>query len=68
MSSEQALSREQKKEESRIRRLFFELDKDGSGMIDAGEVSLLGEILLGEVMTPAQLEVRSLSSATLLSI
>lgn len=49
-------AREAKKQETRIRRLFFELDKDGSGMIDAAEVSLLGELLLGEVMTPAQLE------------
>jgi Ca2+-binding EF-hand superfamily protein len=47
---------EEKKEALRIRKMFFELDKDGSGAIEKEELALLGEHLFGEIMTPAQLD------------
>lgn len=47
---------EEKTEALRIRKMFFELDKDGSGSIEKEELALLGEHLFGEMMTPAQLD------------
>lgn len=47
---------EERKEALRIRKLFFALDKDGSGAIEKEELAMLGEHLFGELMTPAQLD------------
>ena len=44
------MEKEQEKKESlRIRAMFFELDKDGSGAIEKNELALLGEHLFGEI-------------------
>ena len=40
---------QEKKEALRIRKMFFELDKDGSGAIEKNELALLGEHLFGEI-------------------
>jgi len=47
---------DERREALRIRKMFFELDKDGSGAIEKEELAMLGEHLFGEIMTPAQLD------------